>query len=83
MNKLFTTCFFALFICLAQGQSIQLDKSEAKEEYCMVLATQKFLSTKVKISVDFGQQVSFWKDTRRAQTLKDENGKALSFQQRY
>jgi len=79
MNKLFTIFFFVLCTYFVQGQAIQLNKSEAKEEYCMILATQKFLSTKVKISVDFGQQVSFWKNTVRAQTLKDENGKAISF----
>jgi len=79
-NKILTICLFTLSIYFAQGQDTkQLDKSEAKEEYCMILATQKFLSTKVKISVDFGQQVSFWKNTVRAQTLKDENGKAISF----
>jgi len=79
-NKLLAICLFTLGTYFVQAQNTkQLDKSEAKEEYCMILATQKLLSTKVKISVDFGQEVSFWKNTVRAQTLKDENGKAISF----
>src|SRR5690606_23634445 len=54
----------------------KLSKKQAKEEYCMILATSKFLSTKVTIEVDFGQAWSFWKDKR---SLKDENGKRLNF----
>jgi len=30
------------------------------EEYCLVLATAKFLSQKVTISIDFGQETTFW-----------------------
>jgi len=79
MKNNLTILLFVLCAYFVQGQSIELNKSEAKEEYCMILATQKFLSTKVKISIDFGQEVSFWKNTVRAQTLKDEKGKAISF----
>lgn len=34
------------------------------EEYCMLLATQKFMSTKVTISIDYGEAFSPWKDAR-------------------
>lgn len=66
---------FAMQFSYAQDQ-VELSKNEAKQEYCMVLATQKLLSTKVSISVDFGQEWSFWKDKR---SLKDESGKRLRF----
>lgn len=66
---------FAIQIAHAQDQ-VELSKNEAKQEYCMILATQKLLSTKVSISVDFGQEWSFWKDKR---SLKDESGKRLQF----
>ena len=34
------------------------------EEYCLVLATQKFMSLKLTIYVDYGQERNYWKDTR-------------------
>ena len=34
------------------------------EEYCLVLAMQKFMSPKLTIYVDYGQERSYWKDTR-------------------
>jgi hypothetical protein len=45
------------------------------EEYCMILATQKFLSTKVTISIDFGQARKFYGDNR----YKDEEGRVQTF----
>ena len=45
------------------------------EEYCMILATGKFLSTKVTISIDFGQERRFFSDNR----YKDENGQVQTF----
>lgn len=47
------------------------------ERYCTVLASGKFMSTKVTISVDFGEEISFWsgKDLR----LKDTEGKVKNF----
>lgn len=45
------------------------------EQYCMVLAHSKLLSTKVNITVDFGQEQSMW----RAEWIKDEEGKVVKF----
>ena len=45
------------------------------EEYCMILATQKFMSTKVTIAIDYGQERKFFSDNR----YKDEAGKVMSF----
>ncbi|GEM_PF-1629055 len=45
------------------------------EEYCMILATQKFLSTKVTISVDFGQERRLFADNR----YKDAEGRVQAF----
>lgn len=73
--------FFAALCCIsklavAQEKTQELSKTIAKEEYCMVLASSKLLSTKVNIAVDFGQEWSFWKDKR---SLKDDSGKKLEF----
>jgi hypothetical protein len=45
------------------------------EEYCMILATQKFMSTKVTITIDFGQERKFFTDSR----YKDAEGKVQAF----
>jgi hypothetical protein len=52
-------------------------KNHAKEEYCMLIATAKFMSAKVNITVDFGQETHLFafKDTR----LKDDTGKVVTF----
>lgn len=42
--------------------------------YCELLGTAKFMSSKVTISVDFGQDERGWNAK-----LVDENGKSLSF----
>lgn len=45
------------------------------EEYCLVLVTAKLLSTKVTITVDYGQERKFFADNR----YRDEQGKVQSF----
>lgn len=60
----------------AKGQSAE-GKITAKEQYCMVLATEKTFSNKVNITVDYGQATKLFsfKDER----MKDETGKVMSF----
>lgn len=48
--------------------------NETHRVYCELLGTAKFLSTKVTVSVDFGQDEGEW-----ASKLVDENGKAITF----
>ena len=57
---------------------IKLDslKVERTEEYCMILGTQKFMSTKMIIQIDFGQERNFLTNTR----LTDENGVPIVFE---
>lgn len=53
--------------------------SQTRTAYCEVVATQKFMSNKIIISLDFGQEQqkkSFWGD---GENLVDENGKAIVF----
>ena len=45
------------------------------EQYCQVIVTQKLLSNKVTIDIDYGEEKSFWRDTR----LKSDEGKARKF----
>lgn len=53
----------------------QEQKLPRTEQYCMVLATSRLLSSKVSITVDFGQETSMW----RAEWIKDEEGKIVKF----
>ena len=52
-----------------------LSASAQSKVYCELLGTQKFLSTKVTVSVDFGQERKFFGDNR----MVDANGKVQEF----
>jgi len=43
--------------------------------YAEILGYSKFLSTKVSVTIDFGQNTTLFEDTR----LRDENGKVVNF----
>src|SRR6188768_3785976 len=59
---------------VAQTNDSSPDKS--KFVYCELIGTQKLLSMKVTITIDFGEAKSIWKDNR----LKDEiTGKVQVF----
>ncbi len=45
------------------------------EQYCEMLAIGKLFSTKVNITIDFGQAKNIWADSR----MKDENGNTRTF----
>lgn len=51
--------------------------AQNKMVYCEIVATQKILSTKVNIQVDFGQGRDFWDCSQNY--LVDKNGKAIIF----
>jgi hypothetical protein len=52
----------------------QTDTSKV-EQYCQLIVTQRLLSNKVTIDLDFGEEKSFWRDTR----LKTTDGKLKQF----
>lgn len=64
----------------AQNSTDENQKNELIERkeyvYCQIMGREKLLSAKVTVDIDFGQEVSFWKQDRR---YKDENGKAVTF----
>jgi hypothetical protein len=64
--------YLALFNSLASFA--QTDTSKI-EQYCHVIASPKLLSNKVTIDIDFGEEKSFWMDTR----LKTDAGKLKKF----
>ena len=67
-----------MFLCpfLVKAQS-DTTSQKPHEQYCMVLATAKLMSSKVNITVDFGQETKLF--SFKDQRLKDEAGKVISF----
>jgi hypothetical protein len=61
---------------MAQTEESKPDEKGSKYIYCELIRTQKLLSTKVTITVDFGEAKNIWKDNR----VKDEvTGKVQVF----
>lgn len=68
MKKLLFTIALLLFATLSMSAENFI--------YCELVGTSKFLSNKVKVQVDYGQETSFWKGISY---MKDENGKNIEF----
>jgi len=64
----------AIVLLYSQASNAQSDTSKI-EQYCQLIATQRILSNKVTIDIDFGEEKSFWRDTR----LKTYDGKIKKF----
>lgn len=61
--------------CFAQEND---NSNKQKRVFCQLLGTGKTFSNKVTITIDFGQEISFWKGASN-QYLVDENGKSIKF----
>lgn len=66
---------FVLFILVSVSVFCQ---EKPKKVFCELLGSTKFMSSKVNVTIDFGQSVSFWSGNSK-QGLVDENGKAIEF----
>ncbi|GEO12303.1 hypothetical protein [Segetibacter aerophilus] len=66
--------YIILFLFLSYSSFAQTDTSKI-EQYCQVIATPRLLSNKVTIDIDFGEEKSFWRDTR----LKTYDGRLKKF----
>jgi len=64
----------AIILLCSRASIAQYDTSKV-EQYCQVIATPRLLSNKVTIDIDFGEEKSFWRDTR----LKTDGGKIKKF----
>jgi hypothetical protein len=71
MKQIVITGMILLNSMIAMAQT---DTSKV-EQYCQVIAKPRLLSNKVTIDIDFGDEKSFWRDTR----LKTEAGKIRKF----
>ena len=64
-----SVCLISIKFSNAQTDSTKV------EQYCQLIVTQRLLSNKVTIDLDFGEEKSFWNDTR----LKTADGKIKKF----
>lgn len=63
-----------IFIICSLASNAQQDSTKV-EQYCQVIATPRLLSKKVSIDIDYGDEKSYWRDTR----LKTDAGKLKKF----
>lgn len=71
MKKLLIISIVLLVSIVSNAQS----DTSIVEQYCQVIATPRLLSNKVTIDIDFGDEKSFWRDSR----LKTDGGKLKKF----
>ena len=70
MNKL-----RLIILLIISSPFVSFCQQTPKFVYCEILGTEKLLSTKVTITVDFGQKMKYFADNR----MKDDAGKPLVF----
>jgi hypothetical protein len=76
MKKLLTLILLLFTLKVFSQTTDTLKTTEAKFVYCELVGFSKLFSTKVTISIDYGEERSFFQDTR----LRDEiTGKLQSF----
>ena len=71
MKKLVIICLISASSLLSKAQS---DNSRI-EQYCQLIVTQRLLSNKVTIDLDYGDEKSYWNDNR----MKTPDGKLKKF----
>jgi hypothetical protein len=62
-------------VLLVSFQSIAQTDTTKIEQYCEVIATPRLLSNKVTLEVNYGEEKSYWRDTR----LKTDDGRLKKF----
>lgn len=71
MKKIYILVFFLISTLVSNAQT----DSSMVEQYCQMIVTPRFLSNKVTIDIDYGEEKSYWNDTR----LKTDAGKLKKF----
>ena len=71
MKKLLIISIVLLSSIVSKAQT----DTSTVEQYCQLIATQRLLSNKVTIDIDFGDEKSFWHDNR----LRTDEGKIKKF----
>ena len=70
-----------LIVCLMTmvvSVNAQSETNDTQETYCMIVGTQKFMSSKCTFTIDYGQSTRFL-DGATKMKLTDENGETIKF----
>ena len=70
-----------LVVCLMTmvvSVNAQSETNDTQETYCMIVGTQKFMSSKCTFTIDYGQSTRFL-DGATKMKLVDENGETIKF----
>ena len=68
-----------LIVCLmTMVVSVNAQNEETQETYCMIVGTQKFMSSKCTFTIDYGQATRFI-DGASKMKLVDESGETIKF----
>lgn len=79
MKKLLLT-FTILFSFAGFAQTINgIPVQDLDVEYLQIIGTSKYMSSKVRISVDIGQRTKLMSSNNETARLKDKNGEVLVF----
>ena len=73
MKKILLVLMLALSI-----NAFSQDNEGIRKVFCELVGTGKFMSSKIIVSVDFGQETNIWTGASK-QYLVDEKGKAKTF----
>jgi len=78
MKKVYLILFSIFLATNIYAQTVNdIPIEELEMEYIQIVGQAKFLSSKIKVKVDFGQQSDFFTGTNVA--IKDVEGKTVSF----
>ncbi len=68
-----------MFLIMSMYMMVAFAQSESESRvYCELVGSSGMFSSKVKVTVDFGQETSFWKGDKDQQ-LVDSEGKDIKF----
>ena len=67
-----------LIVCLMTMVVSVNAQEETQEAYCMIVGTQKFMSSKCTFTIDYGQATRYV-DGATKMKMVDENGEAIQF----
>ena len=73
--KIMKKVFILVFVQVVTLASFAQNDTTKIEQYCQVIVTPRMLSNKVTIDIDFGEEKSFWADTR----IRTYDGKLKKF----
>jgi len=75
ITKIMKKVFILVFVQVVTLVSFAQNDTTKIEQYCQVIVTPRMLSNKVTIDIDFGEEKSFWADTR----IRTYDGKLKKF----